>query len=284
MPRTGGSHRIGITGIPGAGKSTFIEAFGTMLTARKHRVAVLAVDPSSSVSGGSILGDKTRMPRLSADENAFIRPSPSAGTLGGVAAKTRESLLLCEAASYDVVLVETMGVGQSESVVAEMTDFFLVLLVAGSGDELQGIKRGILELADLVAVNKADGDNVERARAAAYEFDTALKYMRPSGEGPRPSVLTCSALDGSGLPEIWEAVTEHRRAMMESGWFEERRREQRLHWMWTILDDQLRTLAKGHPAVHRQLEELEEGVRAGEVPPTVAAHRLLQAFTGNDIE
>lgn len=282
MPFTGSAFRIGITGVPGAGKSTFIEALGKKLTAEEHRVAVLAVDPSSSVSGGSILGDKTRMARLGVDRNAFIRPSPSAGTLGGVAGKTRESMLLCEAAGFDVVLVETIGVGQSETVVAEMTDFFLVLMIAGAGDELQGMKRGILEIADMIVVNKADGENIERAEQAARGYESALGLMRSPESGWHAPVLTCSAREGRGLEEIWKAIEAHRRQMVASGYFDENRREQRLHWMWAMVDDRLRTMVQDHPGVKRLWTEVVEEVRSGKVPPAVGASRILQAFTAGN--
>ncbi len=278
MPQTGRAYRIGITGLPGAGKSTFIEALGKMLTGLGHRVAVLAVDPSSTISGGSILGDKTRMPELGAETNAFIRPSPSAGTLGGVASKTRESMLLCEAAGFDVVLVETMGVGQSETVVADMTDFFLVLMIAGAGDELQGIKRGILEIADMVVVNKADGDNSERARQAAHDYASALDLMHKQESGWRVPVLTCSATLETGLGEIWDSIQTHREQAAESGHFDEKRREQRLHWMWAMLDDEIREVVESHPAVKKLMTEVVEDVRSGSLPPPAGTARILQAF------
>ncbi len=210
MPDTGGADRVGLTGVPGVGKSTFIDQFGTNLTAAGKRVAVLAVDPSSSRTGGAILGDKTRMERLSADPNAFIRPSPAGRSLGGVARATRESILLCEAAGFDVVLVETVGVGQSETTVSEMVDIFVVLMLAGAGDELQGIKRGVLEIADLITVNKADGDNVKRARMAAADYRRAIHLMTPASPNWTPPVMTCSALTNEGLPQIWDTIVEHR--------------------------------------------------------------------------
>ncbi|MCB9762867.1 MAG: methylmalonyl Co-A mutase-associated GTPase MeaB [Alphaproteobacteria bacterium] len=278
MPYTGQAWRVGITGVPGVGKSTFIDALGTRLTAAGRQVAVLAIDPSSSRTGGSILGDKTRMARLSVDPRAFVRPSPTAGTLGGVAARTRETLLICEAAGFDVVLVETVGVGQSETLVAEMTDFFLVLMLAGAGDQLQGIKRGLLELADLIAVNKADGDNLERARRAAHEYRQALRFTRPPDPDWDPPVLTCSALSEEGLPEIWAKVGEHRAARQASGAFETRRQAQALRWMWDLVDDRLRDALRRHRAVAERLPELESAVAAGTLPPTAAAERLLAAF------
>ncbi|MFT7581210.1 MAG: LAO/AO transport system kinase, partial [Myxococcota bacterium] len=240
MPRTGQAVRVGITGVPGVGKSTFIDALGTMLTQAGKRVAVLAVDPSSERTGGSILGDKTRMARLSVDPMAYVRPSPAAGSLGGVGAKTREAMLLCEAAGFDVVLVETVGVGQSETVVARMTDSFLVLMLPGAGDRLQGIKRGLMELADVVAVNKADGDQVIAARRAASEYRGALRLLHPANAGWQPPVLTCSAIDETGLTEVWNAVERHRAALVASGDLDVKRRAQRLRWMWTLIEARLR--------------------------------------------
>ena len=278
MPYTGTSYRVGITGVPGVGKSTFIEAFGQQLTAAGQQVAVLAIDPSSSVTGGSILGDKTRMTQLSADANAFIRPSPSAGTLGGVARKTRETLLVCEAAGFDVVLVETVGVGQSEAVVADMTDFFLTLMLPGAGDELQGIKRGILELTDLIAINKADGDNELRAKRAARDYANAMHFMRPREDRWTPRVLTCSALTGASLDAIWAAIQEHHDKLTASGDLPAKRRRQMLRWLWAMVDEQLRVLLTTHPAVCASLPIIEQQVLNGELPPTLAAQQLLDAF------
>src|SRR5215208_2076951 len=232
LGETGKAVRVGITGSPGVGKSTSIDALGTYLTGKGHKVAVLAVDPSSTRTGGSILGDKTRMARLANDENAFIRPSPSSGTLGGVAAMTRETMLLCEAASFDVMLVETVGIGQSETTVADMTDFFLALMLPGAGDELQGIKKGLVELADMIAVNKADGDNIKRANLAAAEYRGALHILTPRSEHWHPPVLTYSAVAGTGIDTLWQNVLEHRTAMNASGEFAGRRREQQVKWMW----------------------------------------------------
>ncbi|MGD8453473.1 MAG: methylmalonyl Co-A mutase-associated GTPase MeaB [Phycisphaerae bacterium] len=278
MPFTGGACRLGITGVPGVGKSTFIESFGLHLTSEGHRVAVLAIDPSSGISGGSILGDKTRMAQLAIDPNAFIRPSPSAGTLGGVASKTRETMLACEAAGFDVVLIETVGVGQSETVVADMTDCFLALMLPGAGDELQGIKRGLLEFADLIAVNKADGDNVPAAERAAAEYRSALHFMQPRLADWTPPVVTCSARRNTGLCEIWEQVTAYRQLLEQTGVLQARRREQTLRWMWTMVDEQLRANLKAHPEVKATLPRLEEEVRAGRLPPTLGARTLLRAF------
>lgn len=278
LPRTGGAHRVGVTGVPGVGKSTFIDALGTMLTGREHKVAVLAVDPTSRRTGGSILGDKTRMARLSVDENAFIRPSPSSGTLGGVTRTTRETMLLCEAAGFDVILVETVGVGQSETVVAEMVDFFLVLMIAGAGDELQGIKKGVLELADMIAVNKADGENEGRAKQAAGEYRSALHILKPASPNWTPPVVTCSGLRGLGLEKLWEQILLHRQKLTESGELEGKRREQQLRWMWSMLEDRLLTQLKSNAGVRKMLPEIEADVVAGRLTPTLAVDRVLQAF------
>jgi LAO/AO transport system kinase len=278
LPRTGGAVRVGITGVPGVGKSTFIDALGTQLIDNGHRVAVLAVDPSSSVSGGSILGDKSRMPRLAAAEEAFIRPSPNALSLGGVTRRTRETMLLCEAAGFDVILVETVGVGQSETVVADMVDCFLVLVLAGAGDELQGIKKGIIELADLVAVNKADGDNLERAQLAKRDYAAALRYLGATTTSWEPRVVTVSALTGAGMAELWELVEEHRRLLVASGELEERRRHQLGRWMWSQIEEKLLDSFRHHPEVTERLAELERAVAAGTVTPTQAAAELLAAF------
>jgi LAO/AO transport system kinase len=278
MPLSGGAYRIGITGIPGVGKSTFIESFGERLIELDHRVAVLAVDPSSSLSGGSILGDKTRMPALSCNQMAFIRPSPTGGSLGGVGRKTRESIIVCEAAGYDVVLVETVGVGQSETVVADMIDFFLVLMLAGAGDELQGIKRGIIELADLIAINKADGDNAGPAQRARAEYQRALELLRPEGASWSTRVLTCSAIERKGLDEIWQSICHHRHLGEQQGFLKENRRRQLLRWMWSLVDDELRVAIRHHSAVAGVLAELEQAVLAGELTATRAAERILAAF------
>ncbi len=278
LPRTGGAHRVGISGVPGVGKSTFIDAFGTLLSERGKKVAVLAIDPSSSVTGGSILGDKTRMARLSRDPSAFIRPSPTSGTLGGVHRKTRETMLLCEAFGFDVVIVETVGVGQSETVVADMVDFYLVLMLAGAGDELQGIKRGILEVADMLAINKADGENEPNAKRARGEYQSALHLMR-GGHGPwEPPVLTCSAKLGVGLDAIWAKIEEHRGLLEASGAFEERRRAQRVRWMWSMIEDGLMSALRAHPDVRAIAPGLEGAVRAGNATATSAARAVLEAF------
>jgi LAO/AO transport system kinase len=280
LPSTGGAHRVGVSGVPGVGKSTFIEAFGCRLVEGRHRVAVLAVDPSSSLSRGSILGDKTRMERLAAHDDAFIRPSPTGGSLGGVARKTREAILVCEAAGFDVVLVETVGVGQSETVVAEMVDAFLVLMLTGAGDELQGIKRGILELADLVAIHKADGANLEPAGRARGELERALEILRPPSDGDawRPRVVTASSLTGDGLDRLWELIREHHRRLSESGALEEKRRRQRLHWMWSMVDEGLRAAVREHPDVAAVIDRLQAEVLEGRTTPTRAAETILTAF------
>jgi len=279
LPSTGGAHRIGISGVPGVGKSTFIETFGLQLVEGGHRVAVLAVDPSSSVSKGSILGDKTRMEKLAASDEAFIRPSPTGGSLGGVARKTREAILVCEAAGYDVVLVETVGVGQSETTVAEMVDFFLLLKLAGAGDELQGIKRGILELADLVAINKADGNNLPAAELARAEFERALQILRPEDEnGWTPKVVTSSGQTGAGLDEIWASINEHHELLSANGELEKRRKQQLLGWMWSLVDEGLRAAVRAHSQVAETLDALEEDVLQGRTTPTSAAEQILNAF------
>ena len=285
MPRTGGALRVGVTGVPGAGKSTFIEQLGLMLVGQGSRVAVLAVDPSSVRSGGSILGDKTRMSRLSTHPSAFIRPSPAAGTLGGVAAHTREAMLLCEAAGFDVVLVETVGVGQSETVVADMTDCLLLLALSGAGDELQGIKRGILELAEVIVVNKADDDNRESARRAAHELRQALRLVTPHGALWTPPVLTASARDGVGLDEVWAQVQAHRAALKQAGELAHRREEQAVRWMRELVEDLLRERFYGDAGVAAALPGLEAAVREGRLAPTRAAHALLAAgMVGHDLQ
>ncbi len=278
IPKTGQALRVGITGVPGVGKSTFIETLGCLLTSRGHRVAVLAVDPSSTRSGGSILGDKTRMDRLSVDPNAFVRPSPTSGTLGGVAAKTRETMLLCEAAGFDIILVETVGVGQSELMVAEMTDFFLVLMLAGAGDELQGIKRGLMELADMLVVNKADGATKERAHQAARTYANAVRYLHPADAPWLPPVLTCSALENEGIDEVWQKVESYRDTMTEAGLFGERRREQRLNWLWSMVNTRVREDLAKHPALQSTVAKLENDVQAATLAPTTAANEILEAF------
>ena len=278
LPHAVESHRVGITGVPGVGKSTFIEALGGRLTGAGRRVAVLAVDPTSTVTGGSILGDKTRMLRLANDPSAFVRPSPSAGTLGGVTRTTRESMAVLEAAGYDVVIVETVGVGQSETVVAGMVDFFLLLMLPGAGDELQGIKKGVLELADMIAVNKADGDNVPAARTAARDYSAALRLTQPTSPTWTPPVVTCAGLSGDGLDEVWVQVEAHREALIGSGEWTERRRAQRLAWMWSMVEDRLLVGLRSDPAVLSLLGAVEDDVLDGRTTPSAAAARLLGAF------
>jgi len=274
LPHTGGSVRVGITGVPGVGKSTFIEAFGQHVIAQGHRLAVLAVDPSSPVAGGSILGDKTRMELLSRSDNAFIRPSPAGKALGGVAFKTRESLLLCEAAGFDVILVETVGVGQSEHQVAGMVDFFLLLMLPGGGDELQGIKKGILELADAIVVNKADGASEALARTTQQHYRSAMSLLS-HGDSWDPPVMTCSALQGNGIDEIWQAIAEYRQITMNAGTFQRTRAQQNLAWMRQLIDELLRNSLAQHPAVKAALPDIEAAVTNTELTPLSAAQSVL---------
>ena len=276
--KTGEAHRIGITGVPGVGKSTFIEAMGTKLIELGHKVAVLAVDPTSSVSGGSILGDKTRMTYLANDLNAFVRPSPSSGTLGGVTRTTRESIALLESAGYDIVMVETVGIGQSETVVAEMVDIFLILMLPGAGDELQGIKKGVLELADMIAVNKTDGENEAKAFEAAKDYISALRLTQPVTSNWMPPVVNCSSLTGKGLDEVWEKIQDHKKILETSGEWESRRRIQKLKWMWSIVEERLSSDLRANSSIMEQVPELEKTVLEGEISATVAAERLLEIF------
>jgi LAO/AO transport system kinase len=282
LPHAGGARRVGISGVPGVGKSTFIDQLGTTLTAAGSKVAVLAVDPSSARSGGSILGDKTRMSRLAVDDRAFIRPAPTAGTLGGVAQATRESMVVVEAAGYDVVLVETVGVGQSEVTVAEMVDSFLFLTLARTGDQLQGIKRGILEIADVIAVNKADGSGEGDARRAARELAGAIRMLRGHGpDGWDVPVLTCAGLTGQGLTEVWGKVLEHQDRMRDSGDLEQKRATQQVRWVWQMVRDGLEHRLRAHRAVRGLAPDLETAVLAGELTPALAARQLLQTFLGD---
>jgi LAO/AO transport system kinase len=274
LPATGRAMRVGVTGVPGVGKSTTIDALGSMLTGRGHRLAVLAVDPSSTRTGGSILGDKTRMQRLAADPNAFIRPSPSSGALGGVAARTRETILVCEAAGFDVILVETVGVGQSETAVAGMTDFFLFLALPGAGDELQGVKKGVLELADMIAVNKADGDNLGRARHAAGDYRAALHILAAGSPHWKPPVVLISGLHGEGLAEMWEQVVAHRRVLRAAGEFDARRRDQQVRWMRELAEERMRQRLYGGPEAKAKRPAIEAAVAAGEMTPTKGAEAL----------
>jgi len=278
VPSTGGGIRVGITGPPGVGKSTFIEALGLDLIERGHRVAVLAVDPSSPVTGGSILGDKTRMEGLAQSPKAFIRPTPSGGSLGGVAHRTRETLLLSEAAGYDVVLIETVGIGQSEVSVASMVDFFLVLLHPGGGDELQGIKKGVLELADALVVNKADGASKEMAERTRADYAGALQLIRSASSGQRPPVFTASSVSGEGIDAVWEAVEEHHARSLSSGELQARRREQARAWMWNLVEEGLGSSFRSHPAVKQRIASMEREVEELERTPAAAARALLDLF------
>ncbi|MFJ3821427.1 methylmalonyl Co-A mutase-associated GTPase MeaB [Streptomyces nodosus] len=282
LPHSGRARRIGISGVPGVGKSTFIDAFGTMLTSLGHRVAVLAVDPSSSRTGGSILGDKTRMERLAVDPAAFVRPSPSAGTLGGVAKATRESIVVMEAAGYDVILVETVGVGQSETAVANMVDSFLLLTLARTGDQLQGIKKGVLELADVISVNKADGPHERDARAAARELAGALRLMHGRDAFWTPPVLSCSARESSGLDAVWERLEQHRTLLDSTGRLAAKRREQQVDWTWNMVRDELLSRLHADPAVRALAPTLEKQVMNGELTPTLAAEHILNALGSSE--
>jgi LAO/AO transport system kinase len=278
LPKTGRSVRLGISGPPGVGKSTFIESFGQYLIGEGHKVAVLAIDPSSKISGGSILGDKTRMTELSRRKEAFIRPSPAGETLGGVARRTREAMLLCEAAGFDVVIVETVGVGQSETAVAEMTDMFLLLLSPGGGDDLQGVKRGVMELADLLIVNKADGDLAAAAERTAADYAHALRLMHALHQDWRPSVVKCSALKGEGMAAVWEKVQAFRKATAKTGAFESRRRDQARNWLWQEVSDGLLDRLKADPDLADRLARLEVRVGQRKASPAAAARSLLSSF------
>jgi GTPase len=278
LPHTGEAARVGITGAPGVGKSATIDTLGTHLTAQGRKVAVLAVDPSSTRTGGSILGDKTRMPRLATDPNAFVRPSPSSGTLGGVAAKTRETMLLCEAAGYDVILVETVGIGQSETAVADMTDFFLALMLPGAGDELQGIKKGLVELADMIAINKADGDNIKRANVAAAEYRAALHILTPRSPAWTPPVVTYSALQNTGIAALWANITDHRSRTTRSGELAARRREQQVKWLWSMLEERLFARLRSDAGLRGKLRLAEAAVADGRLAAPLAAERIASAL------
>jgi len=278
LPRTGNAIRVGVTGAPGVGKSLTIDTLGSHLTGKGHKVAVLAVDPSSTRTGGSILGDKTRMARLAVDPNAFVRPSPSSGTLGGVAAKTRETMLLCEAAGFDVILVETVGIGQSETAVADMTDFFLALMLPGAGDELQGIKKGLVELADMIAINKADGDNIKRATAAAAEYRAALHILAPRSPNWTPPVLTCSALTGDGIAELWARILEHRECMTNSGEHAALRRDQQVKWMWSMLEQRVFARLKSDAGLRAKLPRIEAAVADGRLAAMLAVEEIAAAL------
>ncbi|HLZ05540.1 MAG TPA: methylmalonyl Co-A mutase-associated GTPase MeaB [Bradyrhizobium sp.] len=276
LPSTGKAIRVGITGSPGVGKSTTIDALGMYLIEHGQRLAVLAVDPSSARTGGSILGDKTRMARLAASEHAYIRPSPASGTLGGVAAKTREAMLLCEAAGFDVILVETVGIGQSETAVADMTDFFLALMLPGAGDELQGIKKGLVEIADMIAINKADGDNVKSANRAAADYRSALHLLSSRSERWHPPVVTYSALTGAGIAELWQKILDHRTAMTASGDFAARRREQQVKWMWSMLEQRMLARLRADASTRARVKKIESDVADGRLAPAVAAGQMME--------
>ncbi len=276
IKHSGRSIRIGITGVPGVGKSTFIESFGLSLIEAGRRVAVLAIDPTSEKSRGSILGDKTRMEKLSTHECAFVRPSPSSGALGGIAPKTREAMLLCEAAGYNAIIIETVGVGQSEIAVHSMTDFFLLLMLAGAGDELQGIKRGIMEMADLIAINKADGENILKAKLAQQQYQQALHLFTPQPNGWRPKTLTCSALTGDGIVEVRNLIFEFEKKMSENGWIKQKREMQASYWLRQTIEHELLSRFYSSEAVKTKLQELEQAVRKGEISPFRAAKELLK--------
>lgn len=278
LPRTGHSLRIGITGVPGAGKSTFIEAFGQLLCQQGYKVAVLAVDPTSSITGGSILGDKTRMQNLSREPNCFIRPSPSGGTLGGVARKSRETMMLCEAAGCNVILVETVGVGQSETTVRSMVDFFMLVVLTGAGDDLQGIKKGIMELADAIVVNKADGDNLEWAKVTQGEYERMVEFIRPATEGWTTHAYRCSALKKTGLLELWAVMREFEKVTKQSGAFENRRKRQVIAWVKTMIDEHLHNLFYEDPVIKGRLPEVRAAVLAGVVSPSQAVAELIKTF------
>lgn len=284
LPRTDKALRIGITGVPGAGKSTFIEALGTMLCDWGYKVAVIAVDPTSQVTKGSILGDKTRMEQLTKQDNAFVRPSPAGGTLGGVARKSRETMLLCEAAGYDIILVETVGVGQSEVTVRSMVDFFMLIVLTGAGDELQGIKKGVMELADAIVINKADGDNETRANIARGDYNRMLHYIRPATEGWVTRAYTCSSVSGKGLPEIWDVIKDFEAKTQESGAFKRRRRKQTLDWVYAMIDEHLHNLFFKNPVIMGRLDDVEEAVTMGELSPSQAVQELISVFAQSSLQ
>jgi LAO/AO transport system kinase len=278
LPQSGKSIRIGITGFPGAGKSTLIETLGLNLIKQGHKVAVLAIDPSSTITKGSILGDKTRMEKLSREKNCFIRPSPSEGTLGGVARKSRETMLVCEAAGFDVILIETVGVGQSEVTVRSMVDFFLLVMIAGAGDELQGIKKGVIELADALVINKADGNNKPRALSTQVEFSMALKYISPATKHWQTNAFTCSALTGEGIENIWKVVSKYKEHTKLTGTFENRRKTQALEWVYNLVEEQIKKSFYENHDIQNNLPKIEKEVLAGKILPTAAAEVLLNFY------
>jgi LAO/AO transport system kinase len=278
LPHTGNSIRLGITGVPGVGKSTFIEALGKNITEEGKKLAVLAIDPSSQISKGSIMGDKTRMEALSIDPLAYIRPTPAQNSLGGVARRTRETMLICEAAGFEVIFIETVGVGQSETVVYGMVDFFLLLMLAGAGDELQGIKKGIMEMADAVVITKADSDNAHRAQVARTEYQSALHLFPPAESGWFPPVLTCSALSNQGMNEVWQTILKHQQKMQENGWFAQKRQQQNLHWLHDTIKQSLEEQFYNHSAVKKQLENIENQVKSGQIPAITGALELLNLY------
>lgn len=278
IPHSGKSFRLGITGVPGVGKSTFIESFGMQIIEKGFRLAVLAIDPSSQKSKGSILGDKTRMEKLSAHPAAFIRPSPSAGSLGGVARKTKETIIICEAAGFNYIIVETVGVGQSETAVQQLTDFFLLLMLAGAGDELQGIKRGIMEMADGMAITKADGSNIEKAKAARGEYARALHLFPPSESGFIPQVLTCSSVNNAGIEEVYNMIDAYHRHTISNDYFHKKREQQNQHWLHQTIDDMLKQRFYDHPEIRKTLLQLEQELSKNQISPYKAATELLKKF------